>query len=54
MDLVERGALSETEKEIVYAVRAGYVGAPPTPGVMSPTDEREREREKEEKDENFG
>jgi hypothetical protein len=30
MDLVERSAPSETEKEIVHEVRAGYVGATAT------------------------
>jgi hypothetical protein len=30
-DLVEGSAPSETEKEIVHGVRAGFVGAPATP-----------------------
>jgi hypothetical protein len=47
LDIVERLAPSETKKEIVHTVRAGYVGAPPTPVVIAPTVERERERERE-------
>jgi hypothetical protein len=50
MDLVERSAPSETKKEIVHGVRAGYVGTPATPGVIPPSVQRERER----KEENFG
>jgi hypothetical protein len=58
---------SKTEKETAYRVRAGYGGAPATPGVMAPIGvcvcvcvcvcvrEREREREREiERKKNFG
>jgi hypothetical protein len=47
MDLVEKLAPSEMKKEIVHGVRAGYMGAPATPGVIAPTVGRERERERE-------
>jgi hypothetical protein len=47
LDVVEGSAPSETKKETVHGVRAGFVGAPATPGVIAPLlGEREREREK--------
>jgi hypothetical protein len=33
------------KKKILHGVRARYVGAPATPGVIAPTVEREKERE---------
>jgi hypothetical protein len=50
LDVVEMSGPSETKKEIVHRVRAGYVGAPATPVVIVPTVGREREI----KEENFG
>jgi hypothetical protein len=41
-----RSPPSETEKEIVYGVRAGCVGTLATPGVIAPTVGREREKNK--------
>jgi hypothetical protein len=35
LDLVERSAPSEAEKEAAHAIRPGDVGAPATQGVMS-------------------
>jgi hypothetical protein len=49
LELVESSAPSEAEKEAAHGVRAGYVGAPATPGVMAPHCWREgggRERER--------
>jgi hypothetical protein len=43
-------APSEAEKEDAHGVRAGYVGAPVTPGVMA---HRRKERERERKKENL-
>jgi hypothetical protein len=34
-ELVEGSAPSEAEKEATHGVKAGYVGAPVTPGVMA-------------------
>jgi hypothetical protein len=46
LELVEELAPSKAEKEAAHGVRAGYVGALATPGVMAPTVWRERERDK--------
>jgi hypothetical protein len=35
LDIVDGSAPSEAEKEDAHGIRAGYVGAPATPGVMA-------------------
>jgi hypothetical protein len=35
LNLVEGSASSEAEKEAAHGLRAGYVGAPTTPGVIA-------------------